>query len=216
MNRNDVLTDEEDELLECCEYAWMVNVIDEYYYFDRDILERYIRDYKFELIKFTTYYKNRNEILSGLVKKKGYVYEFDIAQDTGKISIRTRGKGTSDSKKVKDSKLLKRTHKNNKIIEKVCVKRSKRDDLDKDIKNINDTFDEIDYDIYQILNLIDKLPIRTSLNNIDEIIDFIENNGRKDINTLSTYLTDEEAIKRLEEMKEFIEALKEAELNYIY
>lgn len=139
MNRNDVLTDEEDELLECCEHALMENVDDEYYYFDRDILERYIQGYKFELIKFTTYYKNRNKILSGLVKKKGYVYEFDIAQDTGKISIRTRSE--FDFKKFKDSK---------DSYNRVDSIKSKIAQLKRNKKELQFQIDEIDDEIFEL------------------------------------------------------------------
>jgi hypothetical protein len=103
MNRNDVLTDEEDGLLEACEHSLMENIDDEYYYFERSILEKYIQGHKFELIKTSTYYRNRNEILYGLAKKKNHIYEFEVDTDTGKISVKER--------RVMDSKKLKRDSK---------------------------------------------------------------------------------------------------------
>lgn len=103
MDRYLTLTVEEDELLECCQHALMKNVDDEYYYFERSILEKFIRYYSFELIKTTNYYRKHNEILSGLVKKKGDTYEFLVDIDTGEISIEERN--IMDSKKLnKDSK----------------------------------------------------------------------------------------------------------------
>lgn len=99
MNRNPILTDEEDKLLEACEHALMENVDDKYYYFERSILERYIQGYKFELIKTTRYFRNHNEILSGLAKKKGHIYKFEVDTNTGKISVKERR--IMDSKKSK-------------------------------------------------------------------------------------------------------------------
>lgn len=137
MNKNDVLTKDEDKLLECCQHALMENIDTGHYYFDKAIFKKYIQVYNFELITCTVL--DRNEIMFGVIKKNEKFYQFGVEQYTGKILVRSRGE--FDFKKFKDSKAS---------YNRVDSIKSKIAQLKKNKKELQFQIDEIDDEIFEL------------------------------------------------------------------
>lgn len=114
---------------------------------------------------------------------------------------------------IKDSKP--HTHTLHKKIEKGYLPKGKkiRDDFsaeEEEERKMNDWFEDADMNIAQVLNIIDKNFGKQIIYDLDNVADYVYDEGKDKIRTLSSYGSDDEAVKHIDEMIEFIKTVREA------